>query len=51
MSGLTKQEYKILDTFTKAFPYLTDEEKENLYYFGLGMMLNSKKKQGGFSST
>lgn len=44
MSGLSKQEQKILDTFANAFKYLTEEEKARLYYLGLGMTIKGKKK-------
>lgn len=50
MSGLTKQEQLILGTFEKAFRYLTEEEKRNLYYFGLGLVLNGRKNNNVESS-
>lgn len=46
--SLTEQEKKILNTFTEAFQYITEEEKNNLYYFGLGIIFNRSNRK--FSS-
>ncbi len=37
--ALTEKEKKILDTFEKILPELTDREKDRILYIGEGMSL------------
>ncbi len=39
---LTKKEKKILETFEKILPELTDKEKDRILYIGEGMSLKTE---------
>lgn len=39
---LTKKEKKILETFEKILPELTDKEKDRILYLGEGMALKTE---------
>ena len=40
--ALTEKEKKILDTFEKIIPELTDREKDRILYIGEGMSLKTE---------
>lgn len=41
--ALTEKEKKILDTFEKILPELTDREKDRILYLGEGMALKTER--------
>ena len=42
---LNKEDKKILETFKKVLPKLTDREKEKLLWFGEGMALKAESEE------
>ena len=42
---MNEKEIRILETFSKAIPYMTDSEKDRLLAFGEGMALLARKNR------
>ena len=45
MRSLSVKEKEILTQMEEAFKYFTEEEKERLYYFGLGLTFQGNRKE------